>query len=191
MVTVAPFGAEAFPVGVCWNTSPGVALALACSVFGSTLNPAPCRIVWAVEVVSPMTLGTVIPPPDTERVTLLPGFTTVFWVGLCLVTVPAGSVEAVSGTWLTISPLACRALAAVLAFSPTTLGMVIFCGPAETYRVTTVSAFSLLPWAGLDLMTMFFLTLELDWGTTVDFRCAAAISFCAWVTCRPLTRGTA
>src|SRR5581483_412542 len=125
-------------------------------------------------------------------VTWDPGGACVFGPGLWFTTVPAGWVDVASGLTETVKPSFCRIDAASLSDLPCTLGTGTGAAALDTYRVTTVSAATLLPSAGFDLMTSPFLTLELGWLTMFpSFRCALVISDFAWLTDSPFTSGTA
>src|SRR5487761_1381908 len=124
-------------------------------------------------------------------VTVLPGLTLVCPPGACFVTCPLGAVEAGSGFWVTFRPRPDNWLWAAVADSPVTFGMVTCCGPVDTYRVTTVLAGTLLPPAGLVLITSPLAMVWLAWSTTFGCRCAA-VTCCTALACgRPWTSGTA
>src|SRR6516225_6662764 len=63
-------------------------------------------------------------------------------------------------------------------------------GPVETYSVTRVSAATLLPWAGSELITRPLWTVLLAWPITVERRFAVTIFFCAVATGWRFTSGT-
>src|SRR6266851_1360252 len=155
-----------------------------------TLKPAWVRIWVAVAWESPMTEGTETAPPDTVMVTVAPGGA-VPPFGLWLITWPVGWLEVGSDLTLTLKPLACRICVALVCVWPITLGTATGAAPVETYSVTTVFAGTLLPSAGLDLITSPLLTLAFACWTTVERRCADEICVCACATGSPFTSGTA
>jgi len=81
--------------------------------------------------------------------------------GLWLITWPIGADEVGSGLALTWKPAFCRVDIAAVSCWPTTLGTATGAAPVDTYNVTTVFAETLLPSAGLDLITRPLVTLEL------------------------------
>ena len=112
-------------------------------------------------------------------------------LGFWLITWPAGEDEVASVLVSTLKPLDCRVVAAWSCCWPTTFGTATGACPLDTNSVTMVFAATLLPSWGLELMTMFGLTVLEFWKTTVDRRCWALICACATATFSPFTSGTA
>src|SRR5580704_8095534 len=167
MVTVVPGACVVLPLGFCCQTLPGVVPAGPTVVCTLTLKPALCSDVCALCSLRPTTGGTVA-APETKMVTLDPGSTSVVPTGLWFTTVPEGWVDVVSCWTKTVKPSFCKVVAAALSCLPSTLGTATLPGPVETNNVTVVFAATLLPSAGLDLITRPLLTLEFGWVITAE-----------------------
>ena len=120
-----------------------------------------------------------------------PGCTMAPPPGLWFTTVPAGWVDVVSCCVDTLKPAFCSSVSAADCCLPSTLGTLTLPGPDETYSVTRVSAGTLLPSGGFDLITKPSLMLAFGWLMTVERRCWALICACAVATGSPFTSGTA
>src|SRR6185312_13235359 len=152
MVTVDPDVRLLPAAGFCWNTLPGVASAGPATVMTWTSKPWFRRIDTAVALGSPTTFCTWDPPPDTKMVTWPPWASNVPAAGSCRTTLPWGAVELLSVLVITWNLL--RFCCAVACDSPTTLGTLIFFGPADTRSVTTLCGATLAPNWGSVLITM-------------------------------------
>src|ERR1700683_2437934 len=189
MMTVEPLAALAPLAGNWLKTGPWAYCAGPEPCWTLTANPAVVRIWLAVAWESPMTEGTAPAPPDTVIVTVEPG-AAVPLLGLWLITWPAGAVEVASALVWTWKPLPVSVDSAALCCWATTLGTVTGAAPLETYSVTRVLAGTMLPSAGVDLMTRPVLTLALASSTTAERRCWAVIWPWAVATVSPFTSGT-
>src|ERR1700722_19151656 len=169
MITFEPLAAV--PLAGCWEkTVPFAYWAGPDPCWAVTANPAAVRIWLAVCWESPTTDGTGTDPPETVRVTVEPGGA-VPPLGLWLTTVPEAAVEVASGLTETWKPLAPSGFWAAFSGCPTTTGRWTGAAPVETYSVTRVFAATLLPCAGLELITRPLPMLLLAWSITVERRC--------------------
>src|ERR1700733_207107 len=181
MVTVEP-GVSTVPgEGLVCHTVPGLKsspLGGFCFT-GFTWKPSfsSCEVASAWD--SPTTPGTLVPPPETKMVTVLPLASFVFGAGFCRTTVPCGCVElgAVFGT--TMNPSPSRVLVAVSEFSPVTSGTETNAAPVDTNRSTLLFLAPFVPNGGLVLITSPLATVLEALLTAFGSRPAATTAFWA------------
>src|SRR5204863_20186 len=132
-------------------------------------------------------------PLETTRSTAEPLATLVPAVGLSLITLPAATVLLdCCVTVPTVRPAPVMALAAAACVWPTTFGTATWAGPLETTRLTAEPLATLVPAAGLSLMTVPEATVVLDCIVTVPrVRPAPVMALVAAACVWPTTFGTA
>src|ERR1700722_1183009 len=190
MVIVAPAWALEPGLGLMLYTVPGVVPAGALPVTWLTWKPLLSSSCVASATVLPITLGTLEPPSDTDRVTWVPGATWVPPGGLCETTWPEGSVLCTSFT-LELRPALASADTAAASCLPVRSGTVFLAAPADTNRSTAEWAFTFVPLDGSVEITSPDATVEEARSVTVPTtRLLCTILALAWARLRPSTAGT-
>src|SRR6059058_4425286 len=179
-------------------TLPAATVLLDCIVTAPTVRPAPVMALAAAACVWPTTFGTAIcaGPLETTRLTGEPLATFVPAGGLSLMTLPEATVllDCIVTAPL-VRPALVMALAAAACVWPTTFGTATCptgLGPVETTRLTAEPFATLVPAAGLSLITLPDSTVVLDCIVTVPAVRPALVralvaAACVW----PTTFGTA
>src|SRR5262245_8077497 len=195
--TALPGGTDAPAAGDSLITVPAATVVLPWNVTVPTVRPAPVSDVPAAAWLSPTTFGTRTfgGPLETTRFTAVPTSTAVAAAGSWLMTTPAGTVALlccviVPGT----RPDSVSAVSAV-PFAPFGLsGNLVTAGtvvPIETTRLTAVPGVTVVPSAGLALITRPMWIVELVAVVIVPtVRPAFTIAFTASACSRPTTPGT-
>src|SRR5215467_5376806 len=193
MVTVEFGGTEVPAPGLVLHTVPAEKPAESELEQGTavTRNPSFLSCVVASAWLRPTTPGTLVPPPDTTIVTVLPLATWAPPWGFCRITVPACAVEFGSFLALTSKPALSSCVVAAVADSPSTDGTVTLPAPVETSSVTVLFFATWVPADGLVLITSFLGTVVEGARVTRGIRCAFTMSCCALASGSPTTLGTA
>ncbi|HEX9140505.1 MAG TPA: hypothetical protein VF848_12000 [Steroidobacteraceae bacterium] len=192
--TADPLATLVPAVGFWLMTSPAATVALLVIVTVPSVSPAPVIAAVAAAWVSPTTFGTLtdVGPVLTVRFTADPLATLVPAVGFWLMTSPAASVALLAiVTVPRFRPAPVIAVVAAAWVSPTTFGTLTDAGPLLTVRFTAAPLATLVPAAGIWLMTLPAATVALLAIVTVPSVSPApviAVVAIAWVS--PTTFGT-
>src|SRR5205807_514416 len=169
--TAEPLAESAPAAGFWLITLPEATVVLDCCVTAPTVRAAALMALVADACVSPTTFGTVTgvgggAPLETTRLTAEPFATLVPAAGLSLITLPEATVVLdCCVTAPAVRPALVMALVADACVSPTTFGTATGVGagaPLETTRLTAEPFATLVPAAGLWLMTLPEATVVLD-----------------------------
>jgi hypothetical protein len=156
-LTADPVLTEAPATGLWLITLPEGTVTLLAVLTVPSVSPAPVIALVAAACVRPTTLGTVAEagPELTVRFTAEPEATLVPATGLCLITLPEGTVTLLAVlTVPSVSPAPVIALVAAACVRPTTLGTDTDAGPLLTVKFTAEPEATLVPATGLWLITL-------------------------------------
>src|SRR2546430_1065219 len=167
----APLATLVPAAGLSLITLPEATVVLDCCVTAPTVRAAALMALVAAASVSPTTFGTATgvgggAPLETTRLTAEPFATLVPAAGLSLITLPEATVVLdCIVTVPAVRPALVRALVAAACVWPTTFGTATGVGggaPLETTRLTAEPFATLVPAAGLSLITLPEATVVLD-----------------------------